>query len=210
MLTLYHSPQSRSTRIIALLDALGILGEVDVKLVHIPRMSGYGHRDDANPHAEGKVPLLITEEGEEIRESNAIMLYLTDRFGTLGPKVGDKGRGTYLSWMTWYGNVFEPVYVLQVAGLSDDPVCTKTFRAVPEAVAVLNKALEDGRSFLLGEDVTAADMLIASTYQWFPESMENEPLIKAWVGRVAAMPCQGVAFAFDLKAKEALGLPEAA
>ena len=123
MLTLFHAPRTRSTRVVALLAAMKRLGEVDVRLVYIPRVDGSGGPDAGNPHPEGKVPLLV-HDGVAVRESAAIMLYLTDLFaGTdgLGVPVGDPLRGRYLAWLAWYAGVLEPVMVLDAAGLSFRP-----------------------------------------------------------------------------------------
>ncbi|WP_417242479.1 glutathione S-transferase family protein [Celeribacter sp.] len=205
MLTLYHSPMSRSTRVLALINALNLRDEIEIVTVVIKRQDGSGHHDPANPHPEGKVPLLVTEDGEQIRESNAIMLYLTDRFGSCGRGVGAAGRGAYLSWMTWYGNVFEPVYVIGVAhkmaaemsgeAPPENPVFTTTWRTIPDALAVLETALSDGRPFLMGEDMTAADLLICSTYFWF--GAPDVPVVAAWVARCAALECVKASVAFD-------------
>ncbi|GAA3872667.1 glutathione S-transferase family protein [Celeribacter arenosi] len=209
MLTLYHSPHSRSTRIVALIAALDALDKVDIKPVHIKRNDGSGHADPANPHPDGKVPLLVTEDGEEIRESNAIMLYLTDHFAAGGPGVGQKGRGTYLGWLAWYGNVFEPVHVLTFAQ-AEHPIFTATWRGVTEAVAALETALSDGRPYLMGDSITAADMIIVSTYFWFPDGVPDVPVIRDWVARCADHPAFKTANAYDLDALVTLGLAEPA
>ncbi len=205
MVTLYHAPMSRSSRIIVLLIALGRLAEVDVRLTDIPRQDGTGARDPKNPHPEGKVPLLITEEGEMIRESNAILLYLSDRFPSdLAPQVGAPGRGTYLSWLFWYGNVLEPVYIHALAGL-DHPLLDTSFRRMPEAVAYLAAGLE-GRDFLLGDRYSVADLLIASPFLWFPEATPDVPLIRDWVTRCGAQPAVAQAARYDAEAAQSMGL----
>lgn len=205
MLTLYHAPKSRSSRIVTLLMALDAMSEVDIRLTDIPRQDGSGARDPNNPHPEGKVPLLVTEDGEMIRESNAIMLYLTDRFPSdLAPAVGAPGRGAYLSWLFWYGNVLEPAYVHQVAGLSH-PVLTATFRGMPEAVAYLVAGLGEGREFLMGDHFSAADLLIASPFLWFPEATPDVPVIRDWVARCGAEPVMKETASFDATALQDLG-----
>ena len=83
MLTLYHSPRSRSSRILQLIDELGVWSEIDVRSVAVRRQDGTGAPDPSNPHPEGKVPLLV-HDGVEIWESNAIILYLTDLFSKAG------------------------------------------------------------------------------------------------------------------------------
>jgi glutathione S-transferase len=112
MMTLYHAPVSRSSAIATLVDELGIQDKVTVKIVSIPRMDGTGGTDPANPHPEGKVPLLV-HDGHMIRERGAIILYLTDMFPAagLGPLPGEPMRGEYLSWLSWYQGVMEPVLI---------------------------------------------------------------------------------------------------
>ena len=57
MLTVFHAPRSRSTRIIWLLEETGLPD--DLRCVTIRYMDGSGDgRDPANPHPDGKVPAL--------------------------------------------------------------------------------------------------------------------------------------------------------
>ena len=72
MLTLFHSPHSRSTAILALIEEMGIRDRIDIREVTIPRMDGSGVRDPANPHPEGKVPALV-HNGQVITERGAII-----------------------------------------------------------------------------------------------------------------------------------------
>lgn len=196
MLTLYHSPNSRSSRIIRLIDELDVWNEIDVQIVGVARNDGSGGRDPKNPHPEGKVPLLV-HDGVEIWESNAIILYLTDLFpkAGMGPVVGDPQRGRYLSWLAWYGNVVEPVVAIGVANLSH-PVLDVTFRGMPEMIARLSAALESSL-FLMGERFTAADLLLVSTFTWSPDAAPDNQAIKEWIARCEARPSAKRMAAFD-------------
>ncbi|MWB76469.1 glutathione S-transferase [Pseudooceanicola sp. 216_PA32_1] len=203
MLTFYHSPKTRSTRVLSLLRELGRDQDVETRIVSIPRIDGTGGRDPSNPHPDGKVPLLV-HDGTLISETSAIMLYLTDMFpeAGLGPRIGDPLRGAYLTWLAWYGDVMEPVYVAQAAGLSH-PVLHATFRDVPEAVERLRTALADGRPWLLGESFTAADLLVHSPYAWFREATPQDPVIANWVDRCMARPAALWALEQDSRARVA-------
>ncbi|MFZ3581222.1 glutathione S-transferase family protein [Loktanella sp. DJP18] len=196
MLTLFHAPRSRSTRIIQLLHELDALDQVDVRIVDLPRQDGSGARDPANPHPEGKVPLLV-HDGVEIWESNAIILYLTDLFGTrpFAPQPGDPDRGRYLSWLAWYGNVIEPVLVTEVAGLSH-PILTATFRGRAELEARLIAALTDA-PFLMGDHYSAADLLQVSPWTWFSDAAPKAQVVQDWIARCSARPSGAAASAFD-------------
>lgn len=185
MLTLYHAPHSRSSRLITLIDEMSIRDQIEIKLVTIPRQDGSGGRDPANPHPEGKVPALV-HDGTLITESAAIILYLTALFpgSGLAPKPGDPRRGEYLSWLFWYGNVMEPVLIFDAAGLSH-PYLSATFRGVPEVTARIAKALEH-QPYLLGQDYSAADLLVHSPYAWFTDATPDIPAIRDWVARCQA------------------------
>ncbi|MGJ8571684.1 MAG: glutathione S-transferase family protein [Hoeflea sp.] len=202
MLTLYHAPNSRSSRIVRLIIELGVLDQVDIRIVGIARNDGSGGADPANPHPEGKVPLLV-HDGAELWESSAIMLYLTDMFPAsgLGRSVGHPDRGSYLSWLAWYGNVVEPVIVCQAAGLSH-PFLDATFRGVPEVVARLTAQLET-TPFLLGDRVSAADLLLISPYVWFPQSTPDVQIIRDWIARCQALPSAQATTDFDEAALQA-------
>ena len=87
MLTLYHSPQSRSDTVVHLVRMLG--ADADIREVTIRRQDGSGAPDPDNPHPEKKVPYLVDGD-ERVRERGAIMLYLTDKYpqAKLGPLRG--------------------------------------------------------------------------------------------------------------------------
>ena len=186
MLTLYHGPQTRSTRIVQLLMEMEILDRVDVQVVGLVRQGRFGAPDPANPHPEGKVPLLV-HDGAVIRESNAIILYLTDLFpGPMGPVTGDPLRGPYLSWLAYYGNVLEPVMVAKLAEVTH-PAFTNTFRGPEEMKARLVEALTD-RPYLLGDSYTAADLLMSSAFGWFPAFTPDADVVRDWVKRCQNRP----------------------
>ena len=136
MLTLFHSPHSRSSAIVALVEEMGIADRLELRLVTIPRADGTGRRDPANPHPEGKVPALV-HDGRVITERGAIILHLCALFPETGmaPLPGTPDWGTFASWMAWYQGVLEPVLILQAAGVSH-PYMTATIRGTAEAAAV--------------------------------------------------------------------------
>ena len=68
-LTLIHSPRSRSTGFIWLLEELG--APYDIRRVTIRRAGGEAGLAPANPHPHGKVPALL-HDGVLIHEQAAI------------------------------------------------------------------------------------------------------------------------------------------
>ena len=182
MAMLYHAPNSRSSGIVALIDALG--ADVEIRKVTLARQDGSGGPDPANPHPEKKVPYLVDGD-EKIRERGAITLYLTDKFpeAGLGPIEGAPGRGEYLSWLFYYQGIMEPLIILKWAEVSH-PVVDASLRDYDTMIARLAEALED-RPYLLGDGWTAADLLCASPFVWAPALMPDNAVIKDWVARCA-------------------------
>ncbi|MEI2456891.1 MULTISPECIES: glutathione S-transferase family protein [Lysobacter] len=198
MLTLIHAPHSRSTRIIALLKELDALDRVEVRPVEIQRQ-GQDRPfagDARNPHPEGKVPVLL-HDGVEIWESPAIIQYLTDLFPErgIGAPIGSRERGRYLSWLSWYGDVVEPVLLLAAIRV-EHPFLSATFRGVAEMEARLGKALENA-PYLLGDRYSAADLLLHTPFVWFSEAMPANPAIRDWVRRCTERPSSKFAAEYD-------------
>lgn len=195
MLTLIHAPNSRSTRILALIDEMGIWDKIEIRRVDILYRDGSGHLDPANPHPEGKVPALI-HDGTLITESGAIMLYLTALFPEAGlaPKPGTAQRGDYLTWLFWYQGIMEPVMMAEVMGIHH-PGLYRNFRGMAEITARLHKALERG-PWLCGA-YSAADLICASAFTFMPHLMPDDALIRDWVARYQARPALEKAKSYD-------------
>jgi glutathione S-transferase len=189
MLTLFHSPESRSSAIVTLIEEMGIQDWVEVREVTIPRQDGSGARDPANPHPEGKVPALL-HDGMLITERAAIILHLTSLFPNSGlaPEVGTPDWGAFAAWMAWYQGVLEPVVIFEGAGITH-PWIEATFRDHRTAAARLRAALENG-PWLLGAAYSAADLLCHAPYAWFEAATPDDPLIRDWVARCKARPAR--------------------
>jgi glutathione S-transferase len=183
MLTLFYSPLTRSSRIMALIEELGIADKIDLRRVDIVRFDGSGRRDPANAHPEGKVPYLI-HDGHEIWESTAIALYLSELFpeAGLGRAIGDAERGPLLSWLAWYGDVVEPLLVLKKAAVEADGV-RSAWRGFTEMHARLDTTLADGRDYLLKGGYSVADLIVASAFAWDPSSAPTSATARAWLAR---------------------------
>ena len=196
MITLFHAPQSRSSRIMTLIDEMGIQDQVRIVPVNILRQDGTGGADPQNPHPDAKAPALV-HDATLVTESAAVILYLTDLFPDSGmaPKQGDAKRGEYLTWLFYYGGVVEPVLLCEAMGIKH-PALTRTFRDHAEIAARLRSALSKG-PWLLGETYSAADLLMHSPYGWFKDATPDDPLIRDWVARCLARPARARTAATD-------------
>jgi glutathione S-transferase len=187
MMTLFHSPGSRATTVMQLIEEMGLADWIDCREVTIPREDGSGARDPANPHPEGKVPVLV-HDGQIITERGAIMLHLVTLFpdAPLGMAAGSADWARLASWLVWYQGVLEPVLILEAAGITH-PYVTAGLRGHPEAAARIRAALDRG-PWLMGESFSAADLLVQSPYAWFPDAMPDDPQIRDWVARGQTRP----------------------
>lgn len=195
MLTLYHAPRSRSSRIIWLLEELG--AEYTLAISDISRMDGTGAPDAANPHPDKKVPALV-DDGVLITESIAIVQYLTDKFPAAGlaPRIGDARRGPYLTWLAYYAGVIEPIVNLEFVGLADNPGLQRTFRDRAAMDRRILAGLEPG-PYLLGDAFSGADILIASLGQFMRTMLPAGPRVDAYLARCNARPALARALAKD-------------
>jgi glutathione S-transferase len=197
MLKLIHAPQSRSSRIIWLLEETG--APFEIQYVDIARQTtGTGAPDPANPHPDKKVPALI-DGVQMISESAAIALYLTDKFpaANLGPQIGDEKRGDYLTWLFYYQGTIEPLLVLSFAQI-DHPAVHATFRGMPEMHARILKALERG-PYILGDEFSAVDLMLASLGQWARAMLPEGEIMDGYLQRCLDRPAVARAGAKDAK-----------
>lgn len=182
MLTLFHAPRSRSTRMIWLLEELG--APYEIRSVTIARQDGVGARDPANPHPHGQVPALV-DDGVLITESAAIALYLTDKYRDhpAGPAVGDPLRGPYLTWLAYYAGVLEPV----IGSYFRDGMTDADKAAYEILDSQLKGALERG-TWLLGDSFSAADILFISLLQFARQALPPHAVYDRWLERAQARP----------------------
>jgi glutathione S-transferase len=192
MLTLYHSPGSRSSRFIWLLEELGV--EYEVVYCTIVRRAG-GVADPKNAHPEKRVPALM-HDGILVTEQAAIALYLTDAFpgAGLGVSIGQAGRAAYLSWLAFYAGEVDPVYVTRwLYGDRLDPITLRDQARVTDRVS---DALAKG-PYLLGRQFSAADILVSGPLEWDSALASDNPAIRGWLARLTARPAAQRAAAKD-------------
>ena len=166
MITLFHAPRSRSSRIIWLLEELGV--DYKIEIVPITRGDGSGapapdtYRE-LNPFK--KVPTLKIF-GEVVYESGAICLYMTDSHQKhkIGPLPGENTRAEYVRWLFLYAGVLEPAATARFQGWDQDK--PTGFGAFEEVEALISAQLE-ATPYLLGDEFSAADILYGTALQYF-------------------------------------------
>jgi glutathione S-transferase len=80
----------------------------------------------------------------------------------------------------------EPVLALAAARV-DHPLLRTTFRDGQAMAARLSEAL-DGQPYLLGARYSAVDLLLSSPFQWLPDAVPDDAVVRAWIGRCGDRP----------------------
>ncbi|WFU72017.1 glutathione S-transferase family protein [Bradyrhizobium sp. CB2312] len=162
-ITLYYSPQSRATGTRVLLEELGAPYDL-----HVFNMKAGEQRQPAylaiNPL--GKVPAV--KHGEAlVTEQVAITIYLADLFPQAGltPALSDPLRGPYLRWIAYYGASFEPALIDKFMQREPAPITQSPYADYDTMLGPLEAQLAKG-PYLLGERMTAADVLWGIAFSW--------------------------------------------
>jgi glutathione S-transferase len=187
MITLYHSPMSRSASIVWLLEELEV--PYQTKVVGFRKPDGTGSKDPANPHPHGKVPAL--KDGEEtIFEGSAIALFLTDKYPAkkMGPRAGEPKRGEYLAWLAYRPGVMEPALIARRFEFKH-VYGAMGWAPADEVEEVLNKHLES-RQYFLGDAFSAVDILLGGGlhFMLMAKLVKETPTLKAYTARVTDRP----------------------
>jgi glutathione S-transferase len=187
-LTLYHIAPSRSSIVHWMLEEVG--EPYDIHLLSMKRgeqrAPGYLA---VNPM--GKVPA-IRHGDVVITEAAAICAYLADEFpqAKLNVPVGDPRRGLYLKWLFFGPSCVEPAVTDRAfprrEGASPGMLGYGDYDTV---VSVVADAVAKG-PYLMGEQFTAADVVIGSGLRWGMQFrlLPERPEFVAYVGRLAQRP----------------------
>lgn len=186
-LVLYHSPNTRSTGALALLEQL----EADYTL-RVLDMKGGEQRRAAylavNPM--GKVPALLHGEAL-VTEQVAVYLYAADLYADRGlaPQMGDPLRGPYLRWLAFYGSSFEPALVDRALKREAPPPSMSPYGDFDTMWNTLLGQLARG-PWMLGERLTAADVLWGTALDWTTRFgiVTATPAVQAYIERTRELP----------------------
>jgi glutathione S-transferase len=116
---------------------------------------------------QGKVPAL-KHKGVVITEVAAICAYLADEFpkAKLAVPVGDPRRGVYFQWLFFGPSCFEPAVTDRAFPRKEAPRAGAIgYRDIEALADIVAKAVAKG-PYLMGEQFTAADVVIGSGVRW--------------------------------------------
>jgi glutathione S-transferase len=196
-LTLYHAAPSRSSIARWMLEELG-----EPYDLHVLRLANGEQRapDYLAVNPMGKVPTL--KHGDTvITEAAAICTYLADEFpqAQLNVPVGNPCRGIYLKWLFFAPSCIEPAITDRAFPRKEEPRrSTLGYGDFDTVMAVVAAAVEPG-PYLMGEQFTAADVVLGSTLRWgmMFGLLPKRPEFVAYVGRLEQRPALKRAVALD-------------
>lgn len=179
MITLYGIPRSRSLRISWVLEEL----ELDWQY-HFVDFSKGGNRapDFLAISPAGKVPAL--QDGKlAMTESAAIALYLAEKYGNgdLLPPSGSHESALHHQWLSFIITELEqPLWTMGKHKFAL-PAEYRHRELLPVAEFEFDKAAAIAESwmpdsaFLLGEEISVADIMLAQTLMWASRFEQNIP-----------------------------------
>ena len=191
-IVVHHLNDSRSQRILWLLEELGLPYEVE-------RYQRDPQTRLAPPELRAVSPLgkspVITDSGRTIIESGAIIDYLIRRHGggRLQPDPAAPAYDDYVQWLHYAeGSAMLPLILhLYVSRLGEagTPLMPRIESEIANHLGYLDAALQD-RPYLLGDDLTGADiqMSFIAELAGMQGKLAPRPNLEAWVQRLHARP----------------------
>lgn len=205
-LILHYAPDNASLAVRLALEHRGL--EYRTELVD---RAARAHKSPAylrlNPN--GLIPVLETPQGA-IFETGAILLWLADRYGRLGPAPADAARGDFLKWLFFLSNTAHAelrmsFYVQRYIG--DDARQQETLRRNMQArfathLDKLEALVREGVDWLGGETPSVLDFYLVCLLRWralYPLhavgrfGLDTWPALHALARRIEALPATAAA-----------------
>jgi glutathione S-transferase len=191
VLTVHHLNESRSQRILWLLEELGV--PYDIKFYERDPKTRLAPPELKAVHPLGKSPI-VTDSGETIIESGAIVDYIIRTYGNgrLQPAVDSPDYTAYQEWLHYAeGSAMLPLMLkLYTSRLGDAgaPLAPRIADEIGNHLGYIETSLAD-RDYLLG-DLTGADIQLSFVGEFAGVfgQRATHPNIDAWVTRFQARP----------------------
>lgn len=192
MLVVHHLNDSRSQRILWLLEELAI--PYEIKRYQRDATTRLAPAELVAVHPLGKSPV-ITDDGRTVHESGAIIDYIIRRHGggRMAPAIGSEAYETYNQWLHYAeGSAMLPLMLLMYVGRLGEagaPLHPRIEGEIANHMGYVDKSLA-GRDWLLGAELSGADInlsFVAEVMGVFGK-LDGYPNMKAWLERFQARP----------------------
>ncbi|MGI3167955.1 glutathione S-transferase family protein [Pseudooceanicola sp. C21-150M6] len=159
---------------------------------------------------KGRVPALLTDEGQLLTENAAILQFLADLApeADLAPPTGTFARSELQQWLSYVGTELHK-YLFAPQFTPDAPEEMRSYcltKSLPPRFGHLEHVLSDGRDYLTGAQFTVADAYLFVVLCWAVHvevDMTAYPSLMALQGRIATRPTVARALAEDMALREA-------
>ena len=190
MIVVHHLNDSRSQRVLWLLEELAVPYEIR----HYARdaKSRLAPPELLAVHPLGKSPV-IEDGAQKVAESGAIVDYLIRHHGAgrLQPAAGTADFEAYQQWLHYAeGSAMLPLMLkLYVGRLGDAgaPLAPRIRDELANHLGYVDRALQ-GHDWLVGEQLTGADIQMSFVGEAARELRASYPAMDAWVRRLQARP----------------------
>jgi glutathione S-transferase len=192
MIVVHHLNNSRSQRILWLLEELGL--PYEIKFYQRDAETNLAPPELKAVHPLGKSPV-ITDGDLTIAESGAVVEYLIRKYGRgrLAPADGTPEYEYYLEWLHYAeGSAMLPLmlnlYTMRL-GEGGAPLKERIDSEIDNHLGYIEDAL-DGQPYLLGDEFTGADVqmsFVGEVGRAFGR-LASLPNMTAWVARLHERP----------------------
>ena len=207
MITLHHLENSRSQRVLWLLEELGV--EYDIKRYERDKVTSLAPTELQEIHPLGKSPV-ITDGGVTYAESGAIIEHLVGKYddGTLLPSDGTSERRAYTYWLHYAEGTFAPLMFIALI-MNKIESAPMPFFIKPVAKGIAGKVKRgylginvkrnldfmestlNTSTWFCGESMTAADIQMSFAVEAADvrtNLREDYPQLAAYLERIHARP----------------------
>ena len=192
MITVHHLNESRSQRILWLLEELGV--PYAIKPYQRDAKTRLAPPELKAVHPLGKSPV-IDDDGRVVAESGAIVEYLADKYGQgrLAPAPGSAQRTEYLHWLHFAeGSAMLPFMLALYTGRLGEAAAPLGPRIASELANHLDymEAALGQKPFFLGETLSGADIMLSFVVEIARarKLLEARPCLRAFTDRIHARP----------------------
>jgi len=192
MLVVHHLNDSRSQRILWMLEELG--APYEIKPYARDATTRLAPPELTAVHPLGKSPV-ITDGDITIAESGAVVDYIQRKYGgdKFGPPAGEAASEKYKEWLHYAeGSAMLPLMLNMYVGRLGEagaPLQPRIQSEMANYLGYVEGSLA-GRDWLMGKDITAADIQMSFVCEVARAmgQMDKYPNIKGWVDRFQARP----------------------
>ena len=191
---LHHAPNTRSVRIVWLLEELGLSYDLELYKLGDPGMRSSEY---LKVHPMGRVPVL--EDGDtKIFESGAIVQYVLAKYGEgkLSPIPSSPDFGTYLQWLHYAEGMIMPqvnIIVVETILLPEDRRSKVNEERAKKLLTRMLNAVEtglEGKQYIAGEfggaDIMTGHACVVSGR--LGADLSDKPNVGAYIERLESRP----------------------